>query len=94
VLDIQQLVAIRQQLGVTQEQLARLLGVSFTSVNRWEKGHSGPVGPTVDIYVALDNALRAGHSPAAIRNAANNERGVFLRLLFDMAYSRTRTRTS
>ena len=33
---------IRQQLDVSQEDLARQLGVSFATVNRWEKGHSKP----------------------------------------------------
>lgn len=33
---------IRTQLGLTQEELARRLGVSFTTVNRWEKSRSRP----------------------------------------------------
>ena len=33
---------IRQQLVVSQEDLARQLGVSFATVNRWEKGHRKP----------------------------------------------------
>jgi len=33
---------VRKKLGLTQEQLARELGVSFTTVNRWEKGKSEP----------------------------------------------------
>jgi hypothetical protein len=70
--------------------MARLLGVSFASVNRWEGGHSSPMGPTRDLYLAIDAALRAGHLPDAIVQAANNERGVFLFTLFRMAYQRTR----
>jgi putative transcriptional regulator len=34
--------AIRQQLGLSQEELAHKLGVSFTSVNRWENGQTKP----------------------------------------------------
>lgn len=30
---------LRGQLQITQMQLAEMLGVSFTTVNRWEKGH-------------------------------------------------------
>jgi transcriptional regulator with XRE-family HTH domain len=67
--------------------MARLLGVSFASVNRWEGGHSSPTGPTQDLYSALDGALRAGHTPQAIKQAANNERGAFLHALFGMAYA-------
>lgn len=69
--------------------MARLLGVSFVSVNRWEGGHSGPNGPTLDLYVALDAALRGGHASEIIRQAANKERGAFLYALFRMAYART-----
>lgn len=30
--------ALREQLGWTQERMARELGVSFSTVNRWEHG--------------------------------------------------------
>ena len=30
----------RKQLNISQEKLAAKLGVSFSTVNRWEKGHS------------------------------------------------------
>ena len=33
---------IRQRLGLSQEQLAARLGVSFATVNRWEGGKSQP----------------------------------------------------
>jgi len=34
--------ALREALGLSQEQLARDLGVSFTTVSRWEQGHTKP----------------------------------------------------
>ena len=34
--------SIRQQLGLSQEELAQKLGVSFSSVNRWENGQTKP----------------------------------------------------
>jgi putative transcriptional regulator len=34
--------SIRQRLGITQEKLAAQLGVTFSSVNRWENGHRKP----------------------------------------------------
>lgn len=89
-LNSDRLIAIRRKLDLPQEQMARLLGVSFASVNRWEGGHSSPTGPTRDLYLAIDAALRAGHSPEAIRNAANAERGMFLYGLFRMAYAQAR----
>jgi len=33
---------IRKQLALTQEELARELGVSYATVNRWENGQSKP----------------------------------------------------
>ena len=33
---------IRNSLFLTQEELAKLLSVSFVSVNRWENGHFEP----------------------------------------------------
>lgn len=33
---------IREKLGLSQEEFAHRVGVSFTTVNRWEKGKSKP----------------------------------------------------
>ncbi len=33
---------IRDELLVTQEELAKMLGVTFATVNRWENGHHEP----------------------------------------------------
>lgn len=33
---------LREKLMLTQTEFADLLGVSFSSVNRWEKGHYEP----------------------------------------------------
>jgi transcriptional regulator with XRE-family HTH domain len=87
------LTAIRRKLGLPQEQMARLLGVSFASVNRWEQGHSSPTGPILDLYLAFDAAIQAGNAPHAILRAANAERGLFLYSLFRMAYSPSRGRS-
>lgn len=32
----------RQRLGLTQEQFAHYLGVTYLTVNRWENGHTKP----------------------------------------------------
>lgn len=34
--------SLRDQLGLSQEKLAARMGVTFSSVNRWENGHSKP----------------------------------------------------
>lgn len=33
---------VRNELLVTQEELAEMLGVTFATVNRWENGHHEP----------------------------------------------------
>jgi putative transcriptional regulator len=41
--DLSQLVkSLRELLGLSQEKLAARLGVTFSSVNRWENGHTKP----------------------------------------------------
>ncbi len=39
---ISQLPELRERLHLSQEELARRLGVSFSTVNRWERGHATP----------------------------------------------------
>ena len=34
--------ALREALGMTQEEFARAVGVSFTTVSRWETGRGTP----------------------------------------------------
>ena len=34
--------SLREKLGLSQEKLAARMGVTFSSVNRWENGHSKP----------------------------------------------------
>lgn len=50
--------AIRAKLGLTQEQLAERLGVSFATVNRWEGGSNEPQKAAREVIYAL--AAEAG----------------------------------
>jgi transcriptional regulator with XRE-family HTH domain len=86
VLTPDELFRVRTKLRLSQEQMARVLGVSFASVNRWEGGHSGVTGATLDLYLALQAALKTGHGPDQILRGAFNERSMFLLRLFRMAY--------
>jgi len=36
------IIKMREELGITQEKFANLLGTSFSTVNRWENGKSKP----------------------------------------------------
>lgn len=41
---------LRARLNISQTELAKILGVSFSSVNRWEKGYHEP---TIIVKVRL-----------------------------------------
>lgn len=38
----EQVKEVRRQLGISQEELAHKLGVSFATINRWENGKTTP----------------------------------------------------
>ena len=61
--------AIRAKLDLTQEQLAERLGVSFTTVNRWEGGSTVPQKAAKEAIIAL--ATSAGLDEAAISEPAD-----------------------
>ena len=44
---------MRKKLEISQETLARILMVSYVTVNRWEGGHSGPKGLHLVFLLAL-----------------------------------------
>ncbi len=44
---------VRRQLGLSQEELAHALGVSFATVNRWENGKTTPSKLAIKQYTAF-----------------------------------------
>lgn len=60
--------AIRARLGITQEQLAENLGVSFATVNRWEGGATKPQRAALEVIAAL--AREAGVDEDEATNGA------------------------
>jgi transcriptional regulator with XRE-family HTH domain len=64
--------ALRQRLGLTQEQLAQQLGVSFSTVNVWENGKRAPL-PFLRRRL-LEMANDAGVSTAASKNDSPRRR--------------------
>ena len=66
--------------------MARILGVSVSSIHRWERGDSGPVGPALQCYRALKTALEKGHKPESILAGSGGDPGVFLARVFAMAF--------
>ena len=44
---------VRKQLSISQEQLARELNVSFSTVNRWENGRSRPSPMAKELFFSF-----------------------------------------
>lgn len=86
----ERLVEIRRRLRLSQDDVARLLGVSYASVNRWENGHSGPTGTVLQVYRALDAALGLGKTPEYILGDRNADPGQTLHRIFQSAYGERR----
>jgi predicted ATPase/DNA-binding CsgD family transcriptional regulator/DNA-binding XRE family transcriptional regulator/predicted negative regulator of RcsB-dependent stress response len=60
---------LRARLGLSQEQLARRLGVSFATVNRWETGRSQPSARASAAIAELEASASRGQRPAGEQTA-------------------------
>ncbi len=49
---------IRARLGLTQEQFAREVGVTFSTVNQWENGHRRPQPYLLNRLFEMEAALQ------------------------------------
>lgn len=41
---------VREELKLSQEEMAKALGVSFATINRWENGHTHPTYETLQRF--------------------------------------------
>lgn len=60
--------AVRKALSLSQEQFAHLLGVTWTTVSRWESGSSSPTGMPLRLIYELENAATQPEFQAALRD--------------------------
>lgn len=50
--------AIRERLGLTQEQLAERMGVTHAAICQWERGKRTPSGMAVQLLRTLDEPIK------------------------------------
>ena len=62
--------ALRNHLGLTQEQFAERLGVAFTTVNRWEGGDSKPQRAALEMLERMKQ--EAGMDADAVADAPDS----------------------
>ena len=51
--------SLRTRLGLTQEQFAKEVGVTFSTINQWENGRRRPQPFLLKHLLGLDRQLRA-----------------------------------
>src|SRR5947207_15274223 len=59
---------LRRRLGLSQERLANVLGVTWTTVNRWEAGSSSPTGMPARLLVLLERAVTSPRFQAVLND--------------------------
>jgi DNA-binding XRE family transcriptional regulator len=78
---------LRKALGFSQEKLAQLLGVSWTTIHRWEKeGATGPSGTAARTLILLEKAVRDPHFQSALRDPRASDPMFVMHVLLQMFY--------
>jgi transcriptional regulator with XRE-family HTH domain len=66
--DIRKLVKrLRERMGLTQEQFAQEVGVTFSTVNQWENGHRYPQPYLLNRLLELDGSVAKVMTPGLKR---------------------------
>jgi transcriptional regulator with XRE-family HTH domain len=79
---------IRRALGFTQEEFARTLWVTYTTLNRWEAGRAAPTGMHLRILRLLEENVERPSFRAALRDPRANDPMFLLHQMLDPLYSR------
>lgn len=57
-MDPERIRMLRQRLQLTQEDFAHLIGVTFSTVNRWENGKSSPNRIALRLLAGLEKKVK------------------------------------
>ena len=63
---------LRQRLGLTQEQFAQEVGVTFSTVNQWENGHRRPQPFLLKRLLEMEATMEGGATGPLAREAAQD----------------------
>lgn len=69
----ERILRIRRALGYTQEKLAQLIGVTWTTVHRWEAGSSSPTGMGLRSLLLLERAIVQPGFQSILRDPRAND---------------------
>jgi DNA-binding transcriptional regulator YiaG len=58
-IDAERIRTLRQRMQLTQEDFAHLIGVTFSTVNRWENGKSTPNRIAARLLVGREKKLKS-----------------------------------
>lgn len=83
---------IRKTLGFTQEDFARTLWVTYTTLNRWEAGYASPTGMHLRILQLLERNLGRRSFRAALRDPRAADPMFVLHRLLEPLYGRRAAR--
>lgn len=73
--DVAELVKrLRERMGLTQEQFAREVGVTFSTVNLWENGHRRPQPYLMKRLLEMDATLGQGTAEAGNKQGRKPKR--------------------
>ncbi len=78
---------IRKLLGFSQEKLAQLLGVTWTTVHRWESGATGPAGNPLRILTLLEKASQEPRFRGALADPRASDPMYVTYLLLHLFYA-------
>ncbi len=56
---IERIAQVRDRLGLSRAEFAKLLGVDTRTVYRWEAGQSAPTGSAEAVLLGIEQALKA-----------------------------------
>ncbi len=77
---------IRRELGFSQEEFARFLWVTYSTLNRWEAGRAAPFGMHLRILTLLQQSRRRKFLVSLLADARTSDPTFLLYRLLDLRY--------